>query len=382
MNRIHVAVAAALALGVTLVTVLPAAAAGTPPAGTTPTWSVQASGASGSDGRLSFAYGVNPGTEIDDYVSVSNLGATPQTFSVYGTDAITLRDNGAFSLLTAAQKPKDVGAWITTKTNSISVAPGQTAIIPFVILVPSDATPGDHTGGVIASVATAAVGKKGSPGLGVDQRVAARVYLRVSGQPVSHVIATGLVTGFTPAWNPFGSGQATVDYDVKNSGNVREDVAQSVALSGPFGIRLATLKAKPVVNLLPGYSTHVHLTVPAVFPLLLLFADVKLVPSAPTDLVGQSKLRDQAGNPVAKLPEPTFTAITASAFTAAVSWTLLLIELLLIGLVWLVSRYVRSTRERMFDAIDAATEQARREALGQAAAGQQKETAGVSGSKS
>jgi hypothetical protein len=382
MNRIHVAVAAALALGVTLATVLPAAAADTPPAGTTPTWSVQASGASGSDGRLSFAYGVNPGTEIDDYVSVSNLGTAPQTFRVYGTDAITLRDSGAFSLLTAAEKPKDVGAWITTKTNTIDVAPGQTAIIPFVILVPSDATPGDHTGGVIASVTTAAAGKKGSPGVGVDERVAARVYLRVSGQPVSHVVATGVVTGFTPAWNPFGSGQATLDYDVKNSGNVREDVAQSVTLSGPFGIRLATVRAKPVANLLPGSSTHVHLTVPSVFPLLLLFADVKLVPSAPTDLVGQSKLRDQAGNPLPPLPEPAFTAVTTSAFTAAISWTLLLIVVLVIGLIWLVSRYVRTTRERMFDAIDAATEQARRDALSESTPVRAKETAGVSGPRS
>jgi hypothetical protein len=361
MNRTSVAAAAALAIALALAPVLTATAAEAPPA--TPTWSVQASGAAGGDGRLSFAYGVNPGTEIDDYVSISNRGAAAETFNVYGTDGITLRDSGAFGLLTAAQKPKDVGAWLTTKTKQILIEPGQTAIVPFVILVPSDATPGDHTGGVVASITAAAPSTKGNPGVGVDQRVAARVYLRVSGGPVSHVIATGLVTGFTPAWNPFGTGDATVDYDVKNSGNVREDVAQSVVLTGPFGIPLAKASGKPVVNLLPGYSTHIHQKVSGVFPLLLLFADVKLTPSAPSDLVGQSKLRDQAGNPLPALAEPKFTAVTANTFTAAISWTLLLIVALLIALIFLVGRYVRTTRDRLFDAIDAATEQARREAL-------------------
>jgi hypothetical protein len=263
------------------------------------------------------------------------------------------------------------------------VAPGQTAIIPFVILVPSDATPGDHTGGIVASVTTAAPSKKGTPGVGIDQRVAARVYLRVSGQPVSHAIATGVVTGFSPSWNPFGTGDATVDYDVKNSGNVREDVAQSVVLSGPFGIQLAKVSGRSVANLLPGESTHVHQKASGVFPLLLLFADITLTPSAPTDLVGQSKLRDQAGNALPPLAEPKFTAVTAGAFTAAISWTLLLIVVLLVGLVILVVRYVGSTRDRLFDAIDAATEQARRDALAAAAVPTvEKATAGATGSRS
>lgn len=361
MNRTPPALAAVLALGLALAPALSATAADAPPAGPAITWSVQASGATGNDGRLSFAYGVDPGTEIDDFVAVSNRGTTKQTFNIYGTDGVNQFDSGAFSLLPAAQKPKDMGSWITTKVGKVTIAAGQTAIIPFAILVPSDATPGDHTGGVIASVTTAASGKKS--GVGIDQRVAARVYLRVSGGPISKVAATGVVTGFAPAWNPFGGGNAAVDYDVRNNGNVREDVAQSVVLSGPFGIDLGKVTGTSVRNLLPGQSTHVHQQVSGIAPLLLLFANVKLTPSAPTDLIGQSKLRDQTGKLLPPLPEPKFAAVTASALTAAISWTLLLIVIVLIALIILVVRYVRTTRERMFDAIDAATEQAHRDAL-------------------
>src|SRR5476651_340969 len=206
MKRTSLALATALTLGLALAPVLSASAADAPPKNPVITWSVQASGATGNDGHLSFAYGVNPGTEIDDFVAVSNRGTTTQTFNIYGTDAINQFDSGAFSLLPAAQKPRDVGSWIRTKTSKITIPAGQTAIIPFQILVPSDATPGDHTGGVIASVTSAAPGKKS--GVGIDQRVAARVYMRVSGQPIAKVVATGVVAGFTPAWNPFGGGGA------------------------------------------------------------------------------------------------------------------------------------------------------------------------------
>lgn len=361
MKRTRLALGAVLALGMALAPVLSAAAADAPPKTPTATWSVQASGVSGNDGRLSFAYGVNPGTQINDYVAVSNRGTTAETFNIYGTDGVNQFDTGAFSLLPAAQKPTDVGSWITTKTNRITIAAGQIAIIPFTILVPSDAPPGDHTGGVIASVTTKAPGKKS--GFGVDQRVAARVYLRVSGQSVAKVIATGVVAGFAPAWNPFGGGSATVGYEVKNNGNVREDVAQSVVMSGPFGIALGTVAGKSVQNLLPGQSTHVTARVSGIAPLLLLFANVKLTPSAPTDLVGQSQLRDQNGKLLPPSPEPKFHAVSASALTAAISWTLLAIAITLGLIVFFVVRYVRTTRDRMFDAIDAATEQARLDAL-------------------
>jgi flagellar biosynthesis/type III secretory pathway M-ring protein FliF/YscJ len=107
--------------------------------------------------------------------------------------------------------------------------------------------------------------------------------------------------------------------------------------------------------------------VAGVFPLVLLFANVKLTPSAPTDLVGQSQLRDQNGKLLPASPEPKFTAVTTSALAAAISWTLLAIVLVLIALIFLISRYVRNTRERMFDAIDAATAEAQRAAQARSA---------------
>jgi hypothetical protein len=329
------------------------------------TWSVRPANSAGSDARQSLAYAVDPGTEIKDFVAISNFGTTPATFSVYPTDARNDFATGAFGLLAADQKPKDVGSWITTQDSKVTIAPNESAIVPFTMLVPSDASPGDHTGGIIASILVETQNKKGQA-VTLDERVATRVYLRVSGDPVSSLKATGMVTGFAPSWNPFGGGDATVDFAVKNDGNVRSDVAQQLTLSGPFGIQLATRKLDPIRNLLPGQDARVHVQASGIAPLLLLFADVKLTPSTATDLVAQSQLQDQSGAKVEKLEQPKFAAASFSAFTGAISWMLLIIVVVLAVLVWLLVRYVRVTRERLYDAIDQASEEARTSALAEA----------------
>ena len=91
MNRTFLASVVAVAVvtfGLTVAPVFAAVAAAPPPAPAI-AWSVQASGATGNDGRSSFAYAVNPGTEITDYVAVSNRGTARQHYNVYGSDGVT-----------------------------------------------------------------------------------------------------------------------------------------------------------------------------------------------------------------------------------------------------------------------------------------------------
>lgn len=326
------------------------------------TWSVEPTDAAGVSGRASFAYAVDPGTQINDYLGVSNFGDATTTFKLYATDAINDFETGAFGLFPAVEDPTDVGSWITLAQDSVTVAPGQRVIVPITTLVPSDATPGDHTAGVIASFTTETTGDDGAA-VALEQRVAARVYLRVSGDPIASVEATGLVGGFTPEWNPFGGGTGGIDYAVTNTGNVRVDVGQKVVLTGPFGIPLGSIEPDDVVNLLPGQSAHVHAELHGVAPLLLLFGAVTLTPGAPTDTVAQSEEQTADGSPAEPRPAPDYRPVTATTMTGAVSWTLLLVVIVLVVLFWLAVRYVRVTRERMYEAIDEATERAQREAL-------------------
>ncbi|HWB34572.1 MAG TPA: DUF916 domain-containing protein, partial [Rugosimonospora sp.] len=123
----------------------------TPAAADDAVWSVAPATASGQAARDYFRYALAPGAQVTDQVRVSNLGSAPLTFAVYATDAYTT-DDGSFALLTAADKPRDVGTWIVLGARAYTVAPGTYLDIPFRLAVPTNASPGDHVGGVIASV--------------------------------------------------------------------------------------------------------------------------------------------------------------------------------------------------------------------------------------
>lgn len=364
------ATTALLAVVASLLGPLPASAAPLAEEPTDPpqvTWSVSPAGRDGSDDRVAFAYAVDAGTQIQDFVAISNFAGGTATFRVYATDAITDFDTGAFGLKKSSEPAVDLGSWITTEVEEITLAVGESAIVPFQILVPSDATPGDHTAGIIASVTVAGTNEAGQA-VNLEQRVAARVYLRISGLPIAAVEATGLVASYTPEWNPFGGGTAGVDFAVSNTGNVRVDVEQEVVLSGPFGIELAVLSADPVRNLLPGQAKHVRLDASGIPPVLLLWAHVALTPGEPTDTVAQSGgERTASGEEAPPRPEVEYLPVDAETLTGAVSWTLLALVLLVLVAIWLIWRYISVTRERMWDAIDEAEAAAREQALREAA---------------
>ena len=64
------------------------------------------------DARSSYRFLVTPGGTLRDQVAVRNLSTTAVTFRVYATDALNV-DNGGFGLLPRAQRPRDVGSWVT-----------------------------------------------------------------------------------------------------------------------------------------------------------------------------------------------------------------------------------------------------------------------------
>ncbi|WP_326558537.1 WxL protein peptidoglycan domain-containing protein [Micromonospora sp. NBC_01796] len=220
------------------------------------TWAVQPSSASGPTGRSYFAYDASPGQRIDDHVAITNLGSTPLTLTVYATDAFTTIDGG-FGLLPASQPPTGPGAWTSVGSRTRTVPAGQRVVVPFHLDVPANATPGDHSGGLVASV-TAVGTDAGGQRVNLDRRAAARIYLRVAG-PLhpSLQVETLRVTHHNPL-NPFGGGTMTIRYQLRNTGNVRIGGTGQVAVTGPLGWSLARTGNLELPELLPGSAIEVR----------------------------------------------------------------------------------------------------------------------------
>jgi len=366
------------------------------------TWSVQPANTTNGT-RTQFEYSTDPGTQVVDFVVVANRGETAAEFAIYATDATNDVETGAFGLLPSDVAPTDLGKWITMDVDTVTLQPGEESTIPFNLLIPSDATPGDHVAGIIASITTTAESDEGTT-VNLEQRVGARMYLRVAGDVAAAAEISGVTTSFTPELNPFAFGQMAVDYNVRNTGNVRMDVTQTVRITGPFGIPLAEITPEPFSDLLPRQTVNVTAQVPQIAALFLAFSDITVVPGPlgsaeaagdesssetatpqPTDSASTDPVPTNIAStepvPTDSTPAPEateappidasnlddtvdFVPVTASATTLAVSWTLLILVLIVSSAVFLAFRYVLNTREQMYAAIDEAAAAARDEALG------------------
>ncbi|MDG4764041.1 DUF916 domain-containing protein [Solwaraspora sp. WMMD406] len=254
----------------------PASPAPVPSTGDGVTWSVQPSGPDGPTGRNYFVYDLAPGAQITDYVAISNLSDQPHTFSVYGTDGF-LTEDGAFALRPASEPATDVGTWVRFDQREYAVPAGERLDIPFTLTVPANATPGDHAGGVIGSIVQVRTDAAGQQ-ITVDQRVAARIYLRVDGPVRPAITVESMSIEYDDPINPLGDGDATVTYQVRNTGNIRIGGTGAVLLDGPFGWNLARTAPIDLPELLPGSAFTVTERITGVPPALRLTGTVDLAP--------------------------------------------------------------------------------------------------------
>lgn len=312
-------------------------------------WTAQPSSAGGPDGRKAFSYdGLKPGVTIHDYIGVTNFSSVPVTFSLYSADAFNTA-GGELDLLAADQKSKDVGSWISFSKHSLTIQPNERVNEPFTLTIPSTASPGDHTGGVIASTLLEATNAQGAK-VNVDRRLAVPLYLRVAGPLHAGLAIESVSTRYHGTFNPFGGGDIDVTYTVHNTGNQRLNLAQDVSVAGFFAVPLAHAHPKTLPNLLPGgtYQATVHLA--NVFPAGLLRLRIKTTPS------------EVAGIPPANT-KPQAVSFGVTMWVAP--WLIILVLLVLAGIFFLVRWLLQMRRRRREETVAAAMERARRETVEQ-----------------
>jgi hypothetical protein len=324
-------------------------------------WSAQPSSSGGPDGRKAFTYNdLKPGIAIHDYVGVTNFSSVPVTFSLYAADAFNTA-NGSLDLLAADEKSKDVGSWITFPKTSLTIQPGERVNEPFTITIPSTASPGDHTGGVIASTLLPATNTQGTK-VNVERRLAVPLYLRVAGALHPGLAIESVSTRYHGTYNPFGDGSVDVTYTVHNTGNERLDLSQNVSVTGFFGITLVRVQGTTLPNLLPGATYHAtgHLT--GVFPAGLMRLHITGRPSEVT------------GMPQAQTKPQT---VSFGVSMWATPWLIILIVIVLAGAVlggrWLLKSRGLRRQKAVADAVEKArretVEQLRKKAAAKVAAG-------------
>jgi len=298
-------------------------------------WAVQPSSQQGPDRRRSLSYDrLKPGTVVRDYVAVTNFSAMPVTFDLYATDAFN-NASGSLDLLPATRKPTGIGSWVSDLKRTITLAPNARANEPFTLTIPKTATPGDHAGGIVASVTVPGQNGAGTV-VKVDRRLAVPLNLRVDGPLSAALTIESVSSAYHGTLNPVGGGKVDVHYTVHNTGNIRLNLTQDVVAKGLFGLTtLGRSQADPLTDLLPGasYTATVHVT--DVFPLGPMTLRLRAVPGQPAGVP-----------PLQSRPE----AVSFSVRMWATPWLVLVILVLLV-VGFLLGRWLRRHRRTRRDRV-------------------------------
>jgi len=302
------------------------------------TWSLVPADADGKpDGRQSFRASLDPGASITEQAVLTNYSSHPITFTLTASDGLVAAD-GSFDILQDDEQPTDSGAWVTVQ-DSVTVDPESAVLVPFRVVVPDDAVPGDHPAGLTAGVATTTATQDG-PAVGFSARVGIRLHLRVTGELVAALDVPQLSTHYRYSWNPFAAGHLDVTPTVANDGNVRVQSAGTITTAGLFGVARGTTSVAPR-EVLPR-SSYATTTQTDVWPLVRVRTTVTVTPSA----VGTDDLGGA-----------TLAAATLTTTTWVVPWP----QLALVALVVLLGWFTARTRRRRHAALEAALARARAE---------------------
>jgi hypothetical protein len=241
-------------------------------------WGITPSPAADGSERDSFQLEINPGSSAVDFVAITNLSSEDLVFDLYAADGV-ITDDGQPAILDRSSPAEDLAAWIGFNSPTATVAAGQRLGLPFRVSVPSTATPGDHCGGLIASL-NQQNPPSTSNGLTVDARTAAWICVTVPGEVVSSLAVSQFKVTYTPGSAGFSGGQVTVSAQIANNGNLRQSGIAQLALDSPFGLWQTRLDGIDIPELLPGQSYLLQQTVDDVPPAIQAEANLQVSPQA------------------------------------------------------------------------------------------------------
>ncbi|WP_181067902.1 MULTISPECIES: hypothetical protein [unclassified Rathayibacter] len=254
--------AIAVVLGVFFSALLAAPAAAGAPTDTAITWAATPASNSGPDGRSWVEAELDPGAIRSEHLAIRNLGGVDATFTLSAADGY-LTPSGRFSMLPSTTSSIAAGTWIDV-ADTVTVAAGTTVVVPYTITVPANAEPGDHAAGIAASIRSESA-EGDATSVGVESRIGFRVMTHVSGT-VFPALDTSATAEYQTRWNPLRPGQIHLAYTLRNTGNVRLAVAAAVEYDGR---RISANENVDgvLVELLPGDTRVLNVTVPEVWPL-------------------------------------------------------------------------------------------------------------------
>ena len=277
--------------------------------------------------RSYFVINTRQGVTVHNEVRVINDGTEKGTVSLSPADGTTAQTTGIIYSPTNPSQ-HEVGSWIMLGTNQLTLAPGQSQIVPFQIIIPEGEQPGQHIGGIIAASTGQQLATNNSSSsqlhINVEHQMIIAVLLNVAGTQVEQLATTGLQVSNTNGYQSLLLGlHNTGDTMLKPSGNLQVansqgQVVQKLSLTMQIILPQATIDYPVYVQQQPLQSGTYQAT------LTLMYGQHHTLKYTTTFTVTQQQVKKVVA-PVQKLQTPT----AASPFPY---WLITLVALLICGL--------------------------------------------------
>lgn len=180
--------------------------------------------------------GANPGDQIDESITVTNLSDQEQTYYLILKDITTVAEGGrpVYADPGLEKTGFELTEWLNLETEEITLLPGEKREVGVVIDVPDDASPGSHFGGIFISMQPPRLRQVGAS---VGYEVANIVSIRISGD----VTESALIRSFKTNKLVYGETNVQFSAEIENKGNVLVRPIGPVTVQNMFGKEVARM---------------------------------------------------------------------------------------------------------------------------------------------
>ena len=191
----------------------------------------------GADPRLGyFVYRLGAGGTRSGSVIVSNVGTAAGTVRLFTADGATGSTSG--TVYRTDRTPVGAGSWVTLGGTEVTLAPGQSATVPFTVRVPASAPSGQWVAGIAAeSPQTTAQAAEGKSRVRINVRSLTIVAVQVD---VAGPTAAGFRIGSVRAGGSHGYQQLLLH--LAGTGNALTKPRGSVTITRTNGSSAQTLR--------------------------------------------------------------------------------------------------------------------------------------------
>lgn len=175
---------------------------------------------------------LDPGQTVSGEFFVTNENGGTQTYFIGTQNIVSQDENGRpiFSEL-SGDDPLEAAAWVVPSEDTVTLDVGQTAVIPYTITVPQNASPGSYFAAIFV---TREADKATESGAGVGFQVASTITLRVNGTAVEGLTVNEFATDRSVYTN------RTLGFSVRmtNTGTIHQRPVGIVSIADMFGNEL------------------------------------------------------------------------------------------------------------------------------------------------